>query len=47
MSNVYDQLMPDVTDTKDLGSGVIGAPNVITSRFASRNLQIRIARFGF
>ena len=24
MSNVYDQLMPQVIDTKDLGSGVIG-----------------------
>jgi hypothetical protein len=24
MSNVYDQLMPDVVDVKDLGSGVIG-----------------------
>ena len=24
LSNVYDQLMPDVTDVKDLGSGVIG-----------------------
>lgn len=24
MSNVYDQLMPQVTDAKDLGSGVIG-----------------------
>jgi len=24
MSNVYDQLMPEVTDAKDLGSGVIG-----------------------
>jgi len=24
MSNVYDQLMPQVKDTKDLGSGVIG-----------------------
>jgi hypothetical protein len=24
MSNIYDQLMPNVTDTKDLGSGVIG-----------------------
>jgi len=24
MSNVYDQLMPQVTDVKDLGSGVIG-----------------------
>ena len=24
MSNVYDELMPDVTDAKDLGSGVIG-----------------------
>jgi hypothetical protein len=24
MSNAYDQLMPDVVDVKDLGSGVIG-----------------------
>ena len=24
LSNVYDQLMPEVTDAKDLGSGVIG-----------------------
>jgi hypothetical protein len=24
LSNIYDQLMPNVTDTKDLGSGVIG-----------------------
>jgi len=24
MSNIYDQLMPDVVDIKDLGSGVIG-----------------------
>jgi len=24
MSNVYDQLMPEVTDAKDLGTGVIG-----------------------
>jgi hypothetical protein len=24
MSNVYDQLMPEVVDTKDLGSGVVG-----------------------
>ncbi|MNP46486.1 hypothetical protein D3C76_1404860 [compost metagenome] len=24
MANIYDQLMPEVTDAKDLGSGVIG-----------------------
>ena len=38
MSNIYDQLMPNVTDTKDLGSGVIGGTEC--DHFAFRTLEV-------
>ena len=38
MSNIYDQLMPNVTDTKDLGSGVIGGTEC--DHFAFRTQEV-------
>jgi hypothetical protein len=38
LSNIYDQLMPNVTDTKDLGSGVIGGTEC--DHFAFRSQQV-------
>jgi hypothetical protein len=38
LSNIYDQLMPNVTDTKDLGSGVIGGTEC--DHFAFRTQQV-------
>jgi hypothetical protein len=38
LSNAYDQLMPDVTDVKDLGSGVIGG--VECDYFAFRQKEV-------
>jgi hypothetical protein len=38
LSNVYDQLMPNVTDTKDLGSGVIGGTEC--DHFAFRTQEV-------
>jgi len=38
MTNVYDQLMPDVTDMKDLGSGVVGGTEC--DHFAFRNKEV-------
>jgi len=38
MSNIYDQLMPNVTDTKDLGSGVVGGTEC--DHFAFRTQQV-------
>lgn len=38
MANIYDQLMPSVTDTKDLGSGVIGGTEC--DHFAFRTEQV-------
>jgi hypothetical protein len=38
LSNIYDQLMPQVTDTKDLGSGVIGGTEC--DHFAFRTQQV-------
>jgi hypothetical protein len=37
-SNIYDQLMPNVTDTKDLGSGVIGGTEC--DHFAFRTQEV-------
>ena len=51
LSNIYEKLMPDVTDVKDLGSGVIGgvewitlpfAPRKSTGRYGSRKEHTRI-----
>jgi hypothetical protein len=38
MTDIYGQLMPDVTDTKDLGSGVIGG--IECDHFAFRNKEV-------
>ena len=38
MTDIYGQLMPDVTDIKDLGSGVIGG--VECDHFAFRNKEV-------
>jgi hypothetical protein len=38
LSNIYDQLMPNVTDTKDLGSGVIGGTEC--DHFAFRTQEV-------
>jgi hypothetical protein len=38
LSNVYDQLMPDVVDVKDLGSGVIGG--IECDHLAFRNKEV-------
>ena len=38
MTDVYGQLMPDVTDIKDLGSGVIGG--IECDHFAFRNKEV-------
>jgi hypothetical protein len=46
MSNVYDQLMPQVTEVKDLGSGVINGVecNHLAFRTADVDWQIWIAQ---
>jgi hypothetical protein len=38
MTDIYSQLMPDVTDIKDLGSGVIGG--IECDHFAFRNKEV-------
>jgi hypothetical protein len=42
MSNVYDQLMPNVTDTKDLGSGVIGGTECDHFAFRTQDVDWQI-----
>jgi hypothetical protein len=48
MSNVYDQLMPEVLDAKDLGSGVIGGVECDHLAFRTKDVdwQIWIAQGG-
>ena len=48
MSNVYDQLMPQVVDTKDLGSGVVGGVECDHLAFRTKEVdwQIWIAQGG-
>jgi len=48
MSNVYNQLMPEVVDTKDLGSGVIGGVECDHLAFRTKEVdwQIWIAQGG-
>jgi hypothetical protein len=42
MSNVYDQLMPNVTDTKDLGSGVISGTECDHFAFRTQDVDWQI-----
>ena len=42
MSNVYDQLMPNVTDVKDLGSGVIGGKECDHFAFRTQDVDWQI-----
>jgi hypothetical protein len=42
MANVYDQLMTDVTDVKDLGSGVIGGVECDYLAFRKKHLDLQI-----
>ena len=42
MSNIYDQLMPNVTDTKDLGSGVIGGTECDHFAFRTQDVDWQI-----
>jgi hypothetical protein len=42
MSNVYDELMPDVTDAKDLGSGVIGGVECDHLAFREKEIDWQI-----
>jgi hypothetical protein len=42
MANVYDQLMPSVTDTKDLGSGVIGGTECDHFAFRTQDVDWQI-----
>jgi hypothetical protein len=42
MSNVYDQLMPNVTDVKDLGSGVIGGKECDHFAFRTKDVDWQI-----
>jgi hypothetical protein len=42
MSNVYDQLMPQVTDAKDLGSGVIGGVECDHLAFRTKDVDWQI-----
>jgi hypothetical protein len=48
MSNVYDQLMPEVTDAKDLGSGVIAGVECDHLAFRTKDVdwQIWVAQGG-
>ena len=39
LSNVYDQLMPDVVDAKDLGSGVIGGTECDHLAFRTKDVD--------
>jgi hypothetical protein len=42
MANVYDQLMPEVTDAKDLGSGVIGGMECDHLAFRTKEVDWQI-----
>jgi hypothetical protein len=42
MSNVYDQLMPEVVDAKDLGSGVIGGVECDHLAFRTKDVDWQI-----
>jgi hypothetical protein len=42
VSNVYDELMPDVTDAKDLGSGVIGGVECDHLAFREKEIDWQI-----
>jgi hypothetical protein len=42
LSNVYDQLMPEVTDAKDLGSGVIGGAECDHLAFRTKDVDWQI-----
>jgi hypothetical protein len=42
LSNIYDQLMPNVTDTKDLGSGVIGGTECDHFAFRAQEVDWQI-----
>jgi hypothetical protein len=42
LSNVYDQLMPKVTDAKDLGSGVIGGKECDHLAFRTKDVDWQI-----
>jgi hypothetical protein len=42
LSNVYDQLMPEVTDAKDLGSGVIGGKECDHLAFRAKDVDWQI-----
>ena len=42
MSNIYDQLMPEVTDAKDLGSGVIGGVECDHLAFRTKDVDWQI-----
>jgi hypothetical protein len=42
MSNIYDQLMPEVVDTKDLGSGVIGGVECDHLAFRTKEVDWQI-----
>jgi hypothetical protein len=42
MSNIYDQLMPNVIDTKDLGSGVIGGTECDHFAFRTQDVDWQI-----
>jgi len=42
MAKVYDQLMPNVTDTKDLGSGVIGGTECDHFAFRTQDVDWQI-----
>jgi len=42
MSNIYDQLMPEVTDAKDLGSGVIGGLECDHLAFRTKDVDWQI-----
>jgi hypothetical protein len=42
MSNVYDQLMPEVVDSKDLGSGVIGGVECDHLAFRTKEVDWQI-----
>ena len=42
LSNVYDQLMPDVIDVKDLGSGVIGGTECDHLAFRTKDVDWQI-----
>jgi hypothetical protein len=42
MSNVYDQLMPEVVDAKDLGSGVIGGVECDHLAFRTKEVDWQI-----